>query len=67
MSIDQLSGNTQDFAIHLTKFHTHKQLHSMINRFEAPEEVCNAWKLSEDDYYDALEAAYFAKLDEKGF
>jgi len=67
MSIEQLSGKVQAFAIHLTNFHTHKHLHSMINRYAPPKDVCEMWELSEDEYLDALEAAYFFKLDEIGY
>ena len=66
-TIDSLTGNAKDFAVHLTKYHTHKHLHAMINRFEAPESVCEMWKLSEDDYFEAVELAYFSKLDEMGY
>jgi len=66
-AIDSLSGNVQNFANHLVEYYDHKELHGMINRLVGDITECTKWELTESEYFDAVEAAYYVKLDQIGY
>ena len=63
MTIDKLKGNVQDFAIWLFNKYDLLELHSMINRIDAPLKECERWGITDDDFFLAVQAAFNEKVN----
>ncbi len=61
--IHNLPENITSYAMHLLRFHSDRELHDMIGFIYADEQVMDDWKLSVDDYFTAIEVAYFYPHD----
>jgi hypothetical protein len=59
-TIDDVQENIATYAIHLINNCSEKQLHQKIGELFADREAMIDWKLSERDYFTAIEIAYFA-------
>ena len=55
-----IKPNVENYALHLKSTCNDKQLHDLIGSIFADEDIMDAWNLSEDDYFTAIEIAYFA-------
>jgi hypothetical protein len=62
-----MEGNTmhikptvENYALHLKTTRSDRELHDLIGSLSADEDVMDAWDLTEDDYFTAIEIAYFA-------
>lgn len=63
MTIDELKGNVQDFAIWLFNEYDLAELHGMMNRIGAPLKECERWGITDDDFFLAVQAAFNEKAD----
>lgn len=55
-----IKPNVVNYALHLKNTRTDRELHELVGSIFADEEVMEEWKLSEDDYFTAIEIVYFA-------
>lgn len=56
----EIKSQVESYALYLKRNCTHRQLHDLIGAVEGDEDVMDAWDLDEDDYFTAIEIAYFA-------
>lgn len=54
-----INQRVENYAIYLKNTCSEKELHDMFSIISADEEVMDAWKLSEDEFFGAIELAYF--------
>jgi hypothetical protein len=54
-----IKSQVENYALYLKRNCNDRQLHDLVNAFEADEDIMDAWNLSEDDYFYAVEIACF--------
>lgn len=55
-----IEPKVEQFALHLKNTCTDKELHDLVGSIFADEEVMEAWNLSVEEYFTAIELVYFA-------
>lgn len=55
-----IKPNVVNYALHLKNTRTDRELHELVGTIFPDEEVMEKWKLTEDDYFTAIEIVYFA-------
>mgnify|MGYP001813784865 FL=1 len=60
MEMNDIKPNVINYALHLKNTRSDRELHEMVGQIFPDEDVMEAWKLSEDDYFNAIELVYFA-------
>lgn len=54
-----INPRVENYAIFLKNTCSETELHDMFSIIYADEEVMDEWKLSEDEFFGAIELAYF--------
>jgi hypothetical protein len=54
-----IKPNVENYAMHLKSHCTDKELHDLVGSIFPDEDVMEAWNLTEQDYFTAIEVAYF--------
>ena len=55
-----IKPNIEQYALHLKNTCTDKEIHDLVGSIFADEDVMEAWDLSVEDYFTAIEIVYFA-------
>lgn len=55
-----IKPNVEQYALHLKSTCTDKEIHDLVGSIFADEEVMEAWNLSVEEYFTAIELVYFA-------
>lgn len=61
--IDNLPENIESYAMHLIRFCSDRELHHLVGSLYPDETAMEDWKLSKDEYFTAIEVAYFYPQD----
>ena len=54
-----INPRVENYAIFLKSTCSEEELHDMFGIISADEEVMDEWNLSEDEYFNAIDLAYF--------
>jgi len=60
-----IKPTVENYALHLKNTCTDKEIHDLVGSIYADEEVMEAWNLSVEDYFTAIEIVYFAPREIK--
>jgi len=55
-----IKPTVENYALHLKNTCTDKQIHDLVGSIYADVDVMEAWNLSVEDYFTAIEIVYFA-------
>ena len=60
-----IKPQVEQYAIHLKNHCTDKEIHDLVGSIYADEEVMEAWNLTVEEYFTAIEIVYFAPREIK--
>ena len=55
----RLSPNVTNYVVHLKNSYSERELHDMVSYLEPDTTAMEEWNLSEDEFFHAVEIAYF--------
>lgn len=59
MTTNPINPRVENYAIFLKNTCSETELHAMFSNIYADKEVMSDWELSEDEFFGAIELAYF--------
>lgn len=60
-----IKPNVENYALHLKNTCTDKEIHDLVGSIYADEDIMQAWNLSVEEYFTAIEIVYFAPQELK--
>lgn len=60
-----IKPNVENYALHLKTTATDKEIHDLVGGLYADPDVMQAWNLSVQDYFTAIEIVYFTPREIK--
>jgi len=60
-----IKPNVENYAQHLKRTCTDKEIHDLVGSLYADIDVMKAWNLTVEDYFTAIEIVYFAPREIK--
>lgn len=60
-----IKPNVENYALHLKNTRTDKEIHDLVGSLYADREVMQAWHLTVEEYFTAIEIVYFAPREIK--
>ncbi len=60
-----IKPNVENYAVHLKNTCTDKEIHELVGSIYADEDVMQAWNLTVEEYFTAIEIVYFVPQELK--
>ena len=60
-----IKPNVENYALHLKNSCTDKEIHDLVGSIYADVDVMQAWNLTVEEYFTAIEIVYFAPQELK--